>query len=177
MKNIILILLLVAAVLPFQNCTTETPPAATDTTKKPVVEPINTFKFNGVTTYNLKWDSFSMSGYYKTAENVTKIEAGGYSAGKYASFVLTIPGKAIGTFKRSTHPSVNIEVSTGIGTTEKNYVFSTQPNKEMTVTITKIDPIGGRITGGFAGDLQVVGSIETATISAGSYDVKRSPDD
>ena len=47
----------------------------------------------------------------------------------------------------------------------------------MTVTITKIDPVNGRIKGGFAGDLQAAGSLETATISSGSYEVVRLQDE
>ncbi len=177
MKKLILILLLAAAVMPFQNCTTETPPVVTDTTTKPKVEPVNTFKFNGITTYNLKWDSLNMTGYYDKNQDKTVIEATGYtSAGKYAEFILTIPGKSAGTFKHSVNPVVDIEVVTGEGVSSKEYAFSTQPNKDMTVTITKYDAVGGRIKGGFAGDLQAAGSLETATISAGAYEVRRDTD-
>jgi len=176
MKKILLILLLAASVLPFQNCTTETPPAVTPTpTPKP--EPVNTFKFNGITTYTLKWDSSNMTGYYDKNQDKTVIQVSGFnSAGKYAEYILTIPGKSAGTFKRSQNPVVNIEVITGQDVSRKEYAFSTQPNKDMTVTITKYDAVGGRIKGGFAGDLQAAGSLETATISSGAYEVRRDTD-
>ena len=176
MKKILLILLLAAVVLPFQNCTTETPPTP-PTTVTPKPEPVNTFKFNGITTYGLKWDSTNMTGYYDKNQDKTVIEATGYtSTGKFAEFILTIPGKTTGTFKHSVNPLVNIEIVTGEGVSSKEYAFSTQPNKDMTVTITKYDAVGGRIKGGFAGDLQAAGSLETATISAGAYEVRRDTD-
>ncbi|MCB9252702.1 MAG: hypothetical protein H6605_09565 [Flavobacteriales bacterium] len=177
MKKLFFVLLISAAVLSFNNCTTEsTPVVTTDTTKK-VVEPVNTFKFNGITTYDMKWDSLNMFGYYKKNEDITVIHAEGYTNSKFSRFILTIPGKAIGTFKHSVDSRVNIEVTTGQNVTEKEYAFSTQPGKDMTVTITKIDPVNGRIKGGFAGDLQAAGSLETATISSGSYEVVRLQDE
>lgn len=175
MKKVLFLLLFGATVLLIQNCTSDpapTPPV----NNPPVVEPVNTFKFNGITTYNLKWDSLNMTGYYDKNENKTMILVSGYSSSKYAEFVLTIPGKSVGTFKHSVNPLVNIEVVTGQGVSSKEYAFSTQPNKDMTVTITKMDAVGGKIKGGFAGDLQAAGSLETATISSGAYEVLRGVD-
>jgi hypothetical protein len=179
MKKILLIILLAAAAIPFQNCSPppeDEPPVIVDTTKTKV-EPINSFKFNGITTYSLKWDSTNMYGSYRVGTNVTTVVCEGYANNKFAAFILKFPGNTIGSYKFSTSPEVNIEVTTGQNVTEKKYEFSTQPNKDMIINITKYDPVGGRIKGTFSGDLQSVNSVETATISSGTFEVRRDTDE
>ncbi len=177
-KKLALIFLLAAAAFPFQNCNKtpdDDPPK--DTIPTPVIEPINTFKFNGITTYNLKWDSINMFGWYRKGNDLTTIIVEGYSNTKRATFWLKFLGTKVGTYKFSIDPSTNIEVTTGTGTTEKKYEFSTQPNMDMIINVTKYDPVGGRIKGTFSGNLQSSGSLETATITAGAFEVVRVQDE
>ncbi|MCC6722065.1 MAG: hypothetical protein IT243_07670 [Bacteroidia bacterium] len=178
MKKILIIFLFALAAIPFQNCNqngNDDPPVDTI----PVVkqEPVNTFKFNGITTYKLKWDSTVMIGQYRANTDQTTITVSGNDGNKHAEFELKFPGNKIGSYKYSISPSfVNISLSTGSGVTKKEYEFTTQPNKEMTINVTKYDPIGGRIKGTFSGDLQEAGSLATATISAGAFEVYRVED-
>lgn len=174
MKKLIPILLLAFAAIPFQNCSQGgDDPVLIDTTKTTKPEPINTFKFNGITTYNLKWDSTNMFGTYRSTDDMTTILVQGYSNSKYAEFTLKFPGNKIGSFKHSVTPETEIEVVTGTGAAYKQYVFATGAGKDMSINITKFDPIGGRIKGTFSGNLQSSGSLETATITAGAFEVRR----
>ncbi|NUM31169.1 MAG: hypothetical protein HUU47_02455 [Bacteroidetes bacterium] len=178
MKKILFISLLALAAIPFQNCNDgggDDPQPDTTKTTKP--KPVNTFKFNGITTYNLTWDSTTMVGQYRSTTDQTTITVTGFDGSKYAEFELKFPGNKIGSFKHSTNPDyVNISIATGSGVTRKEYEFTTQPNKEMTINVTKYDPILGRIKGTFSGDLQEAGSLATATISAGAFEVLRIED-
>lgn len=178
MKKILFISLLALAAIPFQNCNNggnDDPPVDTIPVTKP--KPVNTFKFNGITTYNLVWDSTVMIGQYRATTDQTTITVSGNDGNKYAEFELKFPGNKIGSFKHSTNPDfVNISVATGTGVTRKEYEFTTQPNKDMIINVTKYDPILGRIKGTFSGDLQEAGSLATATISAGAFEVVRIED-
>ena len=172
MKKILLIILLAAAAIPFQNCGDTPTPVPKDTTPVVKPEPVNTFKFNWISTYNLKWDSNNKFANYKASENLTTVIVEGYSSGKWASFTLKFPGNKTGTFKHSTVPEVDMEVETGEGVMYKDYLFSTKPGADITINITKFDGIGGRIKGTFSGDLQESTSITTATISAGAFEAR-----
>lgn len=178
MKKILIIILFALAALPFQNCNNngnDDPPIDTI----PVVkqEPVNTFKFNGITTYKLKWDSTVMIGQYRASTDQTTITVSGNDGSKYAEFELKFPGNKIGSFKHSINPDyVNITVATGTGVTRKEYEFTTQAGKDMIINVTKYDPILGHIKGTFSGDLQEAGSLATATISAGAFEVLRIED-
>ena len=178
MKKILIIILFALAALPFQNCNNngnDDPPVdAIPVVKK---NPVNTFKFNGITTYNLKWDSTVMIGQYRQTTDQTTITVSGNDGSKYAEFELKFPGKTIGSFKHSITPDfVNISIATGTGVTRKEYEFTTQAGKDMIINVTKYDPIGGHIKGTFSGDLQEAGSLATATISAGAFEVFRVED-
>lgn len=180
MKKILFILLLAAAVVPFQNCST--PPddeVPTDTTKAKV-EPINTFKFNNIDLYKLKWDSTNMIGSYRPGTDFTTINVEGYSGGEYAAFILKFPGKAKGTFKYSTNTNVNIEVTTGQAVREKKYIYeptNPQPGQDMVITVTQYDPVGGRIKGTFSALLQETFSVSIGRITAGAFEVVRVQDE
>jgi hypothetical protein len=171
MKKIFTIILLAVSVAAFQSCKDEVieEPVVPPVTKP---EPVNTFKFNGITTYNLKWDSTNMYANYKASEDMTTVTVDGYSNNKRATFTLKFPGNKVGTYKRSAIPEVNVEVTTGENVTYKQYVFSTQPGMDMTITVSKFDGIGGRIKGTFSANLQSSGSLETATITAGAFEAR-----
>lgn len=172
MKKLLFIILLAAAAIPFQNCDTETPPDPIDTTPVVKIEPINTFKLNGITIYNLKYDSNNMFGEYRASDNMTTITVEGYANTKKATFTLKFPGNKPGLFKYSEKPEVNVEVSTGDGVTYKKYVLSTKAASNMTVNVLKYDAVGGRIKGNFTADLMEETSITTATIQSGAFDVR-----
>jgi len=171
MKKILTIILLSVSVWSFQSCKDE---VIEEPVVPPVVkpEPVNTFKFNGITTYNLKWDSTNMFANYKASEDMTTVTVDGYSNNKRATFTLKFPGSKIGTFKHSVIPEVEVEVTTGENVTYKQYVFSTQPAMDMTIVVSKFDGIGGRIKGTFAANLQASGSLETANITAGAFETR-----
>ncbi len=177
-KKIALIILVAAAAIPFQNCGTppDDIPPVVDTTKK-VVEPVNTFKFNNITTYNLKWDSTNMFGTYRVGTDFTTITVEGYSGGNYASFILKFPGKTLGSFKYTVIPEVNIEINTGEGVKHKQYTFQPEPGRDMIINVTKYDPVGGKIKGTFSAQLQESGSLNTGNISAGAFEVRRDQDE
>lgn len=179
MKKILLIILLAAAAIPFQNCSKtppDDPPIVVDTTKK-TNSPINSFKFNNITTYNLAWDSTSMFGTYRVGSDQTNIVVEGYSGSNYATFNLRFPGKAIGTYKFTKDNTVNVEVNTGTGVKAKQYRWEDAAGRDMIINVTKYDPVGGHIKGTFSANLQEAGSITTGNISAGAFEVYRSADE
>ncbi len=178
LKKIVLVILVAAAAIPFQNCGTppDDIPPVVDTTKK-VVEPINTFKFNNIKTYSLKWDSTNMFGTYRVGTDFTTIIVEGYSAGTYASFILKFPGKTLGTFKYSVIPEVNIEINIDQGVKHKQYIYQPEPGRDMIINVTKYDPVGGKISGTFSGQLQESGSLPTGNITAGAFEVRRDQDE
>jgi len=179
MKKILFIVLLAAAAIPFQNCSKtpdDDPPIVKDTTKI-VVTPINTFKFNGITTYSLKWDSTNMFGSYRPGTDQTTIICEGYSGSTYAKFNLKFPSNKVGTYKFTLTGNVDVVVTTGEGIKEKRYEWTDEPDRDMIVTITKYDPVGGRIKGTFSAMLQESGSLITGNISAGAFEVRRETDD
>jgi len=181
MKKIILIALLATAALTFHNCkptTPDTPPIIKDTTStKP--QPVNTFKL-GLDTYKLSWDSIGMQGVYKSSAASTTIDVAGYDGVKYAEFKLIFPNKALGTFKHSTQPGdvviTIVTQKTSSPTTRKKYVLHSDAGSDMIITITKYDPVGGRIKGTFSGKMAEEGGITTALISNASFEVKRAAD-
>lgn len=180
MKKLLLILLVAAAAFPFQNCSpTPDDEVPTDTTKKdttkPKIEPINSFKFNKITTYNLKWDSVNMFGTYRVGTDQTTIVVEGYSGANYAAFNLKFPGKGLGTFKYTVDASVNVEVTTGQGVKEKQYRWEPASGRDMIITVTKYD--ANRIKGTFSANLQESASITTGDISSGTFEVVRTPDE
>lgn len=180
MKKLLLILLLAAAAFPFQNCGPgdEPDPIITpkDTTKVKV-EPINSFKFNNITLYNLKWDSTNMFGSYRTGTDQTTIVVEGYTSNNYAKFNLKFPGNKLGTYKFSKGDNVDLILTTGQGVKEKQYEYKDEVGRDMTVTVTKYDPVGGRIKGTFFANLQEAGSITTGDIYAGNFEVVRVQDE
>jgi hypothetical protein len=179
MKKILLIILLAAAAIPFQNCSPppeDEPPIVKDTTKT-TVSPINTFKFNGITTYNLKWDSTNMFGSYRPGTDQTTIVVEGYSGTNYGAFNLKFPGNKVATYKLSAGNIVDAIVTTGQGIKEKRYEWAEGTGRDIIVTITKYDPVGGRIKGTFNAMLQESGSLITGNISAGAFEVRRDTDE
>lgn len=184
MKKLILILLLAAAVIPFQNCkdnTTEDPTPTPKDTTKTTVKPTNTFKFNGVETYNLVWDSTLMTGYYKVSNNRTSVYITGYSSSsgtqnRKVDIILSFQGKATGTFKYLTDPVNNFEITITRNGIDTKYIYDNgKPSNDMIINITKYDPVGGRIKGTFSGNL--ANGITTATITAGAFEVVRGADE
>ncbi|MFM9944323.1 MAG: hypothetical protein ACKVQB_03740 [Bacteroidia bacterium] len=181
-KKIVLVLVIAAATIPFQNCGPgdEPDPIIVDTTKK-VVTPINYFKFNGVDKFNLVWDSTNMNGSYKVSNASTTIFIEGFSSdnttkNEKASIILKFPGKILGTFKHSMNPITDFEISITRGSIETKYTFDDQiSSNDMIVTITKYDPVGGHIKGTFSGNL--ASGITTATIAGGTFDVVRWADE
>jgi hypothetical protein len=181
-KRGVVIILLAAAVIPFQNCNPpdDDPPVVTDTTKTKV-EPINYFKFNGAEIYNLQWDSTQMTATYKKSNNMTTIYLSGYSKDKSTKdekvdMIISFPGKTTGNFKYSIDPNVNFEITITRNGIDSKYEFDNQkPTNDMGVNITKYDAVNGRVKGTFYGNL--IYNITTATISAGAFEVTRTDDE